>query len=953
MPRTTSEKRMQPLSPAPLSDDGRLVRWLAVLAPRYAILERHSSTHASWVFRAIDRQTSKAVAIKLLKDWNGASRDAFIAEGLLLSELEHPGIVRYLAHGDLSDGGAYIITEWLPGTGLDGLLHQGPLTVAQSLTLLVRTASILAAAHARGIVHLDLKPPNLFLVDGDPAHVRLLDFGLARLTRSVSFEVEEAAVAGTPGYMAPEQILGDPFSPATDVFALGCILFRCVVGHSIFSGEGFDVMMQTVKGSPPRVGSILDEFPPAIDALAASMLDLDPAKRPADAAAVLAAIASLPEAVLRDLSPSARALLRPTGLTSAERIPVLVALVRLPETDREGDTASDDRDTERPTPERRPASCFERLTDGTWIALPRGGNATALDQALHAARLVLDVRSRCEGAAVALAAGRMVDDSSAPDFHQLLVEAEELLAHAQAGRILLDEGTAALVSTRFDLVREEGAPPELVGPKRHSDWGRKDPEPVPPRQGALGRALEIRQVAENLRDAFELSRARVVLVTGPAGIGKSHVVREALQSFSQSAVAPAQWVAYGDSMSAGSSLHLAASLLRHGSSPAASAVLALLGRGRTAPGDGRSAADAGSVTEVHQAFCHALREQLDCGPLVVCLEDIHWADLGSLRTIDYALAQLAERPLCIVATARPDYRDLFPDLWQKRPLEEIRLRELDDRDAEGLVAARLGALASAAERTRIVHHARGNPFLLLELIRAAIDGRAEETSATVVGVVQSRLLAFDPHARRVLRAASILGESFTFTALRHILGPDSDAIDIEWWLGMLVDRAVLRRRDDGAGPAFAFVHALVRDASYDMLTHDDRRLGHRLAAEWLEAPGRMGPPVVIAQHYGRAGEAAGAGRWYHRATADAFTIGDLPAVVWCAEHALQAELPQQDRGYVQAVAAHAYRLMGAVEPARRLSAEALRTLEPNTPLWRHAARTAMMAGASSARHRES
>lgn len=946
---------MQPLSEGPLSDEGRLVRWLAVLAPRYAILERHSSTHASWVFRAIDRQTSKAVAIKLLKDWNGASHDAFVAEALLLSELEHPGIVRYLAHGDLTDGGAYIITEWLPGAGLDALLHDGPLTVAQSLTLLVRTASILAAAHARGIVHLDLKPPNLFLLDGDPAQVRLLDFGLARLTRSVSFEVEESAVAGTPGYMAPEQILGDPFSPATDVFALGCILFRCVVGSSIFPGEGFDVMMQTVKGAAPRVRSIVDGFPPALDALIASMLDLDPSRRPADAEAVLAAIAALPEEVLRDLSPSARALLRPSGLASAERLPVLVALVRLPDDDPDADAASDDRHTEPPLRERRPASCFERLTDGTWIALPQGGNATALDHALHAARLVLDVRERCEGAAVALAAGRMVDDSSTPDFHQLLVDAEELLQRARPGQIVLDESTAALVSTRFDLARAEGTPPELVGPKRHSDWGRKDPDLVPSKEGALGRALEIRQVAENLRDAFELSLARVVLVTGPAGIGKSHVVREALQSFARGGPAPAPWVAYGDSMSAGSSMHLAAGLLRGASSPAASTVLAHLGRARGASTDGRSAEDAGSVTEIHQAFTHALREQLERGPLVLYLEDIHWADLGSLRALDYALAQLADRPLCIIATARPDYRDLFPDLWQKRPLEEIPLRELDEQDAQSLVAARLGPASTAAERARIVHHARGNPFLLLELVRAALDGRPEEASATLVGVVQSRLLAFDPHARRILRAASIFGEAFAFSALRHILGPDSDAIDTEWWLDMLVDRAVLRRRDGGPGDeaAFAFTHALVRDASYDMLTHDDRRLGHRLAAEWLEAPGRTGPPVVIAQHYDRAGDARAAGRWYHRATADAFSIGDFPAVAWCAEHALTAELAPQDRGYVQAVAAHAYRLMGAVEPARRLSADALRTLAPNTPLWRHAARTAMMAGASSGRHRES
>jgi predicted ATPase len=337
---------------------------------------------------------------------------------------------------------------------------------------------------------------------------------------------------------------------------------------------------------------------------------------------------------------------------------------------------------------------------------------------------------------------------------------------------------------------------------------------------------------------------------------------------------------------------------------------------------------------------------------VLLLEDIHWGDVASLRAIDYLLARLPTRPLLVLATARPELRELFPDLWQKRLLDEIRLEGLGDADSDRLIRNELDLPAEV--RARIIEHAHGNPFLLLELTRAEAEGLADRTPATVLGVIQSRLRAFDPDARRLLRAASILGESFRLPDLRQVLGADSNAIDLERWLELLVERATIRRvsAPDGSESAFVFAHALIRDAAYDLLTESDRQLGHRLAAEWLDGPGN-GAPVVTAQHYERAGDAAGAGRSYHLATLDAFKMGDLRSAVRCAELALTFELSSQARGHTQAVAAHAHRLMGNVEEARRLSAEALRALPPNTPLWRHAARIAMMAGASTARHRES
>src|SRR6478735_4953547 len=319
----------------PAADQGdQLQRWLSFLEPRFACGERHSSTHASWVFRGVERDSNIAVAVKLLKDSRRELRNAFSAEALLLSQLEHPGIVRYLAHGELAEGGAYIVTEWLDGEELGARLARGRLSIDEAITLITRAANVLAATHARGVVHLDLKPSNLFLGGGDFSNIRLLDFGIARLTRSVISDPEDDLVAGTPGYMAPEQILGEELSPATDVFALGCVLYRCIVGRKIFDGNPMDLMTRTIEEAVAPLASLVPDIHPALDELVAAMLSPDPRKRPADAERVLAAIAALPSELLDNIAPSARALLSPSGLTAAERVPTTVVLVRHASEDR-------------------------------------------------------------------------------------------------------------------------------------------------------------------------------------------------------------------------------------------------------------------------------------------------------------------------------------------------------------------------------------------------------------------------------------------------------------------------------------------------------------------------------------------------------------------------------------------------------------------------------------------
>src|SRR5262249_28067975 len=155
----------------------------------------------------------------------------------ILAELRHPGFVQYLAHGRSERGELYLAMEWLVGEDLAERLAARELSLTESLQLVTQVAAALAAAHARRIVHPDLKPPKLLLADGKVDRVKVLDFGVARLLPLETI-TQTGMIVGTPRFMAPEQARGAKDVDArADVFALGCVLFRCLTGEHPFAGE--------------------------------------------------------------------------------------------------------------------------------------------------------------------------------------------------------------------------------------------------------------------------------------------------------------------------------------------------------------------------------------------------------------------------------------------------------------------------------------------------------------------------------------------------------------------------------------------------------------------------------------------------------------------------------------------------------------------------------------------
>ena len=235
------------------------------------------------------------MAFKLLHGSAGGER--FAREAELLSELNHPGIVRYVASGLTAEGEPYLAMEWLEGETLSARFERGMLTVDQALEVGRLIAEALAVAHRRGIVHRDLKPGNVLLVGGALGRLKLLDFGIARAATMREELTETGAMLGTPGYMAPEQAkAAQRVDARADVYALGVVLFRALTGCRPFEGEtALEVMLQALMEPAPRLATLRADAPPALDDLVARMLSKEPDEGPTDGDAVTRALQAIAE----------------------------------------------------------------------------------------------------------------------------------------------------------------------------------------------------------------------------------------------------------------------------------------------------------------------------------------------------------------------------------------------------------------------------------------------------------------------------------------------------------------------------------------------------------------------------------------------------------------------------------------------------------------------------------
>lgn len=269
-------------------DTQRRELWGAVLDGRYRLLRPLGAGATGVVFAASDVE-GRELAIKLLS--SAYADDAELSarlrcEARVSCEVRHPGVVESLGQGVLHDGSPYVVFERIRGESLLGLLRRwGRLSVGETLVIAQRLARILAAVHAAGYVHRDVKPEHVVLCSDAPQlSVRLLDFGVCLPRDEEPEHRARFAVYGTPGYASPEQAAADPVDGRSDLFSVGATLYEALTGRAPFPGSNpAAILTRTLREDAAPLGRLRPDCPRALEAMINRLLARDRDQRPASA----------------------------------------------------------------------------------------------------------------------------------------------------------------------------------------------------------------------------------------------------------------------------------------------------------------------------------------------------------------------------------------------------------------------------------------------------------------------------------------------------------------------------------------------------------------------------------------------------------------------------------------------------------------------------------------------
>jgi serine/threonine protein kinase/tetratricopeptide (TPR) repeat protein len=972
---------------------------LSVLAPgtlfadRFIIEQQAGSGGMGSVYKAQDRSSGRSVALKLMHaSAHPLAVLRFEREAQLLSELRHPGIVSYVAHGLTQEGPPFLAMEWLQGEDLAQRLARAPLSLPEALQFMRRIADALSVAHAQGIVHRDIKPSNLFLRGGRADDAVLLDFGLARLATGTRQITASTVVLGTPGYMSPEQAAGrHDISPRADLFALGCVLYHFLAGQPPFRApHPAAVLAKILFFEPTPLRTLRPALPLPLLLLVDRLLAKNPAHRLADARELQHALESLPETGPLPRRPSASI---PT-LTNAEQhlVSVLLASPRtaLSEASTLGlevvKQAQWDQELLRRELETHGARA-ELLADGSLLATFLLERGTATDLATLAAHCALSVKERLSDRHVVLTTGLSLRDEPVP-VGEVMDRAGGLLRGLEQRRIettahvVLDDTTAGLLGPRFRLVREPSGTFTLHDEHPSVDETRTLlGRPTP----CVGREQELALLELAFTASVEDSAARALLVMASAGTGKSRLRHEFLRRLKQRSQPPRVLLGRGDPMNAGSGFGLMGQVVRHlcgvvdGEPPEARrAKLARRVAQHLPPGQAKDTVEflgelcgvvfpAGDSPKLHaargdprlmsaqvlRAMVAFLRAELSQGPVLLVLEDLHWSDTPTVRLVDDVLRELADTPLLVLALGRPETKDLFPGLWG-RFLHEMPLRGLSPRACARLVQEVLGPHVSEAVVSRLVDQSAGNPLFLEELIRGVAEGLGEETPGTVLAMLQHRLQRLEPGLRRVLMAASIYGRTFWQGGVHALVAADLSPSELEHHLGQLVELEVMQRQDTSRFPGemeFRFRHALLRDAAYSLVPAMLKPGGHSQAGDWLERMGEL-DPLVLAEHYQLGQQNEQAARFFTRASERLFERQDMQGTLRCLE-AASACAPQGELlTELRALEVSVFFWLDEFARAYALGKEVLPQLRVGSTPWCQVIGQMFLSGSQSGQHAE-
>ena len=443
-------------SPRPLPD---------VIGGRYRIVSRLGVGGMGVVYKAIDLQLNRSVAVKALEDRRlllpGAS-SRLRAEALAAASLDHPYVCKVYELAETSSE-TFMIMEFVEGETLSAVLKRGVPPLLQTLQIAREIVEGLAAAHARGLVHRDVKPANVMVMPN--GHIKLLDFGVAGVEMETTpaddtrthLPMATRLHAGTPHYMAPEQAAGQPITTRADLFSFGVLLYECLTGSLPFSGSTtFDYVRHVMQSAPKRLDRVAPDTPAVLVDLVERCLEKTPADRPESAGEIDRQLRAL-----TDTLTSPGAAIRTAGqMRSGRRWKIVAAAAAVLAVAAAAWQFLAPGATAEPLPQYRPFVTTSAVESGSQIS-PDGGWISFISTAGGVSRIMVQRVDGGEARPLTLGQGQPISQVWSPDGNQiaavLMIDDQQVLQIYPAFF-----GGAPLQSVALDPKAERLQRPELI-----------------------------------------------------------------------------------------------------------------------------------------------------------------------------------------------------------------------------------------------------------------------------------------------------------------------------------------------------------------------------------------------------------------------------------------------------------------------------------------------------------